>query len=169
LYTNFEGTVKFDVKIFGRKKVSAEKIGRKIAAINFGDPIVTKVLPSFMILPRFEALKHLLKDQNGSNIKVLKTNNGNEFCYVEFDKFQREKGIEIHKTNPYTPQHNGFLEWMNRTLMERARSILSEANLEKKFWVEAISTTCYLIDMSPTLCFMDKTPMNFYMRENPSL
>jgi len=51
---------------------------------------------------------------------------------------------------PGTPQQNGVAERMNRTIMEKVRSMLSNSGLEKNFWAEAVRTTCYLINRSPT-------------------
>jgi len=34
--------------------------------------------------------------------------------------------------------------------MEKVQSMLSNSGLEKNFWVEAVWTTCYLINRSPT-------------------
>eukprot|EP00253_Pinus_taeda_P012424 PITA_12424 len=47
---------------------------------------------------------------------------------------------------------------MNKTLMERARSVLSGAELGQEFWVEAMETTCYLVNISPSLALEDMTP-----------
>ena len=58
---------------------------------------------------------------------------------------------------------------MNRTLMERSRIITSGVGLEKKFYVELIATTCYMINMSPILAFVNKTAMEVYTRKKPSL
>jgi len=82
------------------------------------------------VFSQFKEFKALLENQTGRKIKVLQIDNGHKFCFVEFDK---ENGIEIHNTTPYNPQQNGVAEWMNRTLMERERSILSGASLKKKF------------------------------------
>ena len=101
----------------------------------------------------------MVENQTGRKIKCLRIDNGGEFCLAKFDKFCKDHGIERHKTNPYTPQQNGVAERMNRTLMERARSMLSGAGLEQKFWAEAIATACYLINRSPTLALVEKTPM----------
>lgn len=46
---------------------------------------------------------------------------------------------------------------MNKTLMEKARSMLSGTSLEQRFWVEVVSIACYLINKSPTLALVDKT------------
>eukprot|EP00253_Pinus_taeda_P010573 PITA_10573 len=39
---------------------------------------------------------------------------------------------------------------MKKTLMERARSMLSGAGLGQQFWVEAVETACYLVNRSPS-------------------
>jgi len=44
------------------------------------------------------------------------------------------------------------------TLMEKARSMLSGVGLGHKFWVEAVGTTCYLVNRSPSSVLVDKTP-----------
>ena len=58
---------------------------------------------------------------------------------------------------------------MNRTLMEKARSMLSGARLEQKFWAKAIATTCYVINRSPTSSLVDKTPIEAWSGQKPSL
>ena len=40
---------------------------------------------------------------------------------------------------------------MNQTLMERARSMINNANLQKDLWVEVVSTACYLVNRSPSV------------------
>eukprot|EP00253_Pinus_taeda_P036329 PITA_36329 len=47
------------------------------------------------------------------------------FCSKEFEEFCKKCGIAQQKTTPYTPQQNGVAERMNKTLKERARSMLS--------------------------------------------
>jgi transposase InsO family protein len=84
------------------------------------------------------------------SIKCLRTNNGGEFTSVEFENYCKEAGIERHKTTVYTPQQNGVAECMNRTLLERARSMLSNAKLQQELWAEAVLTACYLINRSPS-------------------
>jgi IS30 family transposase len=109
-----------------------------------------------------------LENQIGRKVKVIRTDNGIEFCFAEFDRFCKND-IERHKTTPYTPQQNEVVEHMNKMLMERVRSMLSGVGLEQKFRVEAVATTCYLINRSPSLALMDKTPMKAWMGKRPSL
>ena len=35
--------------------------------------------------------------------------------------------------------------------MERARSMINNANLQKELWAEAVSTACYLVNRSPSV------------------
>ncbi|CAH2109249.1 unnamed protein product [Euphydryas editha] len=53
-------------------------------------------------------------------------------------------GIVLQTTCPYTPEQNGLCERMNRTLVEKARCMLFDAQLSKMFWAEATNTAVYL-------------------------
>ena len=69
---------------------------------------------------------------------------------MDFENYCKEFGIDGHKTTAYTPQQNGVVERMNMTLLERARSMLSNANLHQELWAEAVSTAFYLVNRSPS-------------------
>ena len=71
--------------------------------------------------------------QTGKKIKCLRTDNGGEFFSNDFDTFFKDCGIKRENITPYSPQQNGVVEKMNRTLMEKARSMLSGARIELKF------------------------------------
>ena len=53
--------------------------------------------------------------------------------------------------------------------MERARSMLSGVGLEQKFWAEAIAIAYYLINRSPILVLVEKTPMEAWFDKKRSL
>ena len=42
---------------------------------------------------KFKEYKALVENQTGKKIKVLRTDNGGEFCEKEFEKFYKECGI----------------------------------------------------------------------------
>ncbi|GFR03000.1 elongation factor 1-beta [Trichonephila clavata] len=52
---------------------------------------------------------------------------------VEFPINGNEKGMKHRKTNIYTPQQIGAFERLNRTVIKRARTVLSESGLDKSF------------------------------------
>jgi hypothetical protein len=67
-----------------------------------------------------------------------------------------------HHTIPYTPQQNGVAERMNRTIISKARCMLSNSSLSRKFWAEAASTTCHWINCSPSTAIDKKTPIEVW-------
>eukprot|EP00253_Pinus_taeda_P015997 PITA_15997 len=77
--------------------------------------------------------KALVENQTKKKIKVLRIDNDGEFCSKEYEQYCKKCGIARQKTTPYTPQQNGVAERMNKTLMERARSMLSGAGLGQEF------------------------------------
>ncbi|KAG8473091.1 hypothetical protein CXB51_035032 [Gossypium anomalum] len=72
------------------------------------------------------------------------------------------EGIVRYLTIRHTPQQNGVAERMNRTIMEKVRYMLSNANLPKSFWAEATSTACFLINRSPSVAIEKKTPQEVW-------
>ena len=74
------------------------------------------------------------------------TDNGGEFYGIELKEFCKKCSIARKNTTPYTPQQNGFVERMNRTLMEKERSMLSSAGIGQEFRAEAVETPCYLVN-----------------------
>ena len=68
------------------------------------------------------------------------------------------KGIRLEFTVPKTPELNGLAERMNRTIMERVRSMLGHAKLPKMFWAELLSTTTYVINRSPSVPLEGDSP-----------
>ena len=58
---------------------------------------------------------------------------------------------------------------MNRTLMEKARSMFNNVGLGQEFWVEVVETTCYLIKRLLSTTLEDKTPQEVWTGKKPSL
>jgi transposase InsO family protein len=75
--------------------------------------------------------------------KRVRSDNGSEFKNTRIDELSDDFGIKHQFLAKYTPQSNGFIEKKNRTLIDMARSMLSEYNVSQFFWTEAINTACY--------------------------
>ena len=56
---------------------------------------------------------------------------------------------------------------MNKSLMEKARSMLSGVGLGQEFWALAVDTACYLKNRSPTSALVDKTPYEVCSSQKP--
>ena len=110
------------------------------------------------VFEKFFEWKNLVENQCGKNVKKLRTDNGLEFCNQKFDSFCAKEGIARHKTVRLTPQQNGLAEMMNRTLMERVRSMLVQSKLPKTLWAEILLTACHLVNLSPSTAIEFKTP-----------
>ena len=59
---------------------------------------------------------------------------------------------------PGKARQNGIAERMNRTLNERARSMMRHCGLPKTLWADAVSTTTYLINRGPSVPLGFKIP-----------
>lgn len=117
----------------------------------------------------YEQFKSLVERQTGRKLKVLRTDNGTEYVNSRMRKSMQRDGI-VHQTScPYTPQQNGVAERMNRTLVEKARCMLNDAQLPKKFWAEAISTAAYIVNRSPSRSLDLVTPEEAWSKQKPNL
>lgn len=102
------------------------------------------------VFEKFKLYVATVEAKFNEKIEKLRCDNGGEYCSTEFQNFAKKKGINIQYTVPYNPQQNGIAERYNRTVMERARCLLFDSQLDKKFWGEAIKTAVYLINRSKT-------------------
>lgn len=117
----------------------------------------------------FREFKSMVENQKNVNIKILRTDNGGEFCSKEMEGFLKSFGIVHQKTNPYSPEQNGMSERNNRTIVEKAKCMLFDAKLDKKFWAEAVSTAVYLKNRSIASGLKDKTPYEIWHDRKPIL
>ncbi|KAH9803501.1 hypothetical protein KPL71_001790 [Citrus sinensis] len=115
------------------------------------------------VLEKFKRWKVLVENQTNMKVKVLRTDNGLEYCNKLFEDYCEKNGILRHKTVTYTPQQNGLAERMNRTLMEKVRCLLIHSKLPKTLWAEALNTACYLVNRSPPTAIGCKTPMELWL------
>lgn len=85
----------------------------------------------------FTEFKNMIENQTDHKIKILRTDNGGEYVSNDFDKFCKNNGIIHQLSVPHTPQQNGVAERMNRTIVEKARCLLFDADLNKKVtWLD---------------------------------
>ena len=102
-------------------------------------------------------------------IKILRSDNGGEYRSKEFMNYLKEKGIQHQLSVPRTPQQNGVSERMNRTIQEAARSMMCHANLEKRFWAEAVCTAVVIRNRSPTAAVNGMTPYESFYGKKPDV
>ncbi|GAX77772.1 hypothetical protein CEUSTIGMA_g5215.t1, partial [Chlamydomonas eustigma] len=77
-----------------------------------------------------------LERQTGLQVKAIRSDRGGEYINQNLQDYLKKKGIVQQLTAPYRPEQNGKAERLNRTLVERVRSIMlhSSQELRKKLY-----------------------------------
>lgn len=118
---------------------------------------------------KFVEFKQRRENELNLKIKRVRSDNGGEFIKRDFIELFKNEGIKWELTVPYTPQSNGVVERRNRTLTEKARTLLIESGLSKKFWAEAYSTATYVYNSTTPIPPEGKTPMELWTGRKPSV
>ncbi|GAA0155358.1 hypothetical protein LIER_13105 [Lithospermum erythrorhizon] len=66
-----------------------------------------------------------------------------------------------------TPSQNGVAERKNRHLLETARALLFEQQLSKSFFVDVVSTACFLINRMPSSVIHGESPYHILFPGKP--
>ena len=93
----------------------------------------------------------MVEIETGLRLKCLRSYNGGEYIDGGFKGYCAANGITMEKTIFRTPQQNGVVEYMNRTINERARSMRLHSGLSKTFCANAVNTAIYLINRGPSV------------------
>ena len=117
----------------------------------------------------FKSFKSMAEKQTSLFVKCLRIDRGGEFISNEFNEFCKHNGIKRQMTTAYTPQQNGIAERKNRTVMNMVRSMLSDKNIPKTFWAEAVNWAVYVLNRCPTLAVRDVTPEEAWSEMKPSV
>lgn len=88
--------------------------------------------------------------QFSNKISRLRMDNGGEYISNEFKNFCSTNGIKMEYTIPYNPQQNGVSERFNRTLLDKARTMIADSTLPKFMWGEAVRAAAYIINRTPS-------------------
>ena len=77
----------------------------------------------------------MARAENEFDLKVKKVRscNGSEFRNTRVEELCTDKGIKHEFSSKYMPEQNGLIERKNRTLIDVARSMLSEYNVSNSF------------------------------------
>nr|GAT43053.1 polyprotein [Mycena chlorophos] len=119
----------------------------------------------------FEAFKELDARWHklGVDIKILHSDNGGEYKSQIFDEYLAQRGIQRRLTVHDTPEHNGVAERLNRTLLEKVRTMLHGSALPKTLWGEALKHAVWLKNRTLTKAVGGKTPYEVFTGKKPDL
>jgi len=103
-----------------------------------------------------------------SRVSKIRYDNGKEYLNKGIDLWSKQKGIVLDTTIPYTPQHNGRAERLNRTLMDKIRALLFDSHFNKKMWGEALYCSVYVLNRLPTDS-LKCTPYEMWEKRKPNI
>ncbi|MBW0552157.1 hypothetical protein O181_091872 [Austropuccinia psidii MF-1] len=92
-----------------------------------------------------------------------------KFLGKKFELLARAHGFVHSFSPPETPQHNGFSEWSNRTILDKAKCLLNSCNLPSEYWAEAVNTAVLLSNLTPTQSRDNKSPYYLWTGREPRL
>ena len=135
--------------------MSAPSIGKARYFITFIDDKTRKTFVYFLkqksdAFEKFKLFKNAVENKTGKRVKTLRSDNGGEYTSNEFERYLEKRGIVHQKMTPYMPEQNRVAKRANQTIVEMARSMLHERQLDYEFWVEAVMTAVYLKNRNPT-------------------
>ena len=70
----------------------------------------------------------------GKSLKFLRCDRGVEFTSRDFEVFYNDRGIKRKTSTPRTPPQNGISKRRNKLVIDYARTLLMEKNVELKHW-----------------------------------
>ena len=118
-------------------------------------------------LSKVREIVNTLRNQ-GLSVEYFRSDDGGEFRGMQ--SYFKEQGIQWETSAPYAQQQNGVAERSNRTILEKARTMLIHANLSKSHWAEALNTAIYLANRTPTSSLPDhKTPYEAWHGRKPDM
>jgi hypothetical protein len=110
-----------------------------------------------------------LNNEHPNCLKVIRSDNGTEPRNASFNEFCLEHGIDQQFFTSCVPQQNGVMERKNRTLVEMARTMFDEHRTPRRFWADAISTTCYISNRIFLCSILYLTPFQLRFGRKPSV
>ena len=107
--------------------------------------------------------------KTGMVVQTLRSDGGGEYTAKDVQKYLAEKGIKHELTTPNTPQHNGVVERMNRTLLDKVRAMLLDANLPESYWFDALQYAVHIHNITLTRALTDQTPEEAWSGNKPNV
>ncbi|WOG86646.1 hypothetical protein DCAR_0205863 [Daucus carota subsp. sativus] len=108
-----------------------------------------------------------IKNQFDLSIRTLRSDNAKEYTSTLFQSYMIQNGM-LHETSCVdTPSQNGVAERKNSHILETARALLSQMNVPKPYWADAVSTACFLINRMPSSVLNGRFPYKILFPDKP--
>ena len=121
------------------------------------------------VFDRFKDYENFVQTQTGNKIKVIRSDNGREYISEQFRKHTIDRGIVHEFSSPYIHEQNGRAEREMRTIVESARTMLINNEINPQLWPEAVNTACYLLNRVLMNNEEQKTPFERFFGRRPEV
>uniref|UniRef100_A0A2N9G1L7 Conserved oligomeric Golgi complex subunit 6 n=1 Tax=Fagus sylvatica TaxID=28930 RepID=A0A2N9G1L7_FAGSY len=111
-----------------------------------------------------ESFITMIKTQFGHQIKIVRSDNGQEF---HMPSFYASLGMSQQHSCVETPQQNSVVERKHLHILNVARALHFQSNLPNKYWGNCVQTTVYLINRLPVPLLSNKTPYEVLLHKVP--
>jgi hypothetical protein len=109
----------------------------------------------------------MVKNEINMRIEIFRSDSGNKYLSKIFKQFCQH-GIHHQHTQPHTLPQNGITKRMNRSLLEKTKNLMLEANVSNKLWIE-VNITTYFYNFSPIRSNPCNTPKKNYFGKKVDL
>ena len=106
----------------------------------------------------FTSFKNMGENQFNQRLKLFQCDGAKELVEGLFRSFLDANGISLRVSCPHTSQQNGIAERKHRHIREIGLSLLHQASLPRHLWLEAFSTTVFLVNRLPTPVLSRRSP-----------
>nr|GEZ67913.1 retrovirus-related Pol polyprotein from transposon TNT 1-94 [Tanacetum cinerariifolium] len=89
------------------------------------------------------------------------------YGHLHYEGLQRLSSRKMVMGLPTIKAASTCEECINRTIMGMARSMFKGKNMPSYLWAEAVATSVYIINLSPTKALQDMTPLQVWLERKP--
>ncbi|MBW0561569.1 hypothetical protein O181_101284 [Austropuccinia psidii MF-1] len=111
---------------------------------------------------QFVIAKNSMENHQQQTIKKIISDRSGEFMNRKFEELLATCGFNHVFSPTYTPQHNGFAEHANWTILNKAKCLLNESKVAK-----AINTSTLLTNLTPTSSRQNLSPYALWTGKSP--
>jgi transposase InsO family protein len=119
-------------------------------------------------IDKLKELYHKLESNLGLKIARIRSDNAKELNSDKWTSFTKEKGIINEYTSPYSPELNGIAERFNRTLLEKARTVITAKNIPFILWPYIFEAVAYIINRTYSKP-VNSTPYEILLGSKPDI
>lgn len=118
---------------------------------------------------KFKEFENSVFNRFGYRIKTVRSDNGTEFRNRRMSEYMATQGIALETSAPYVHEQNGRAEREMRTIVESARTMMSERQLPTQLWAEAVNTAVYTLNRCTSSQTEGNTPFELWYKRKPEL